>query len=60
MFSLKRIDAFTAEFTKKKAGRVVITGTRAISQDGTVMTITTKGTNAKGQTIYDVMVFDKQ
>ena len=58
--SVKRIDAFTAEFTQKKAGKVVITGTRTISQDGKVMTITNKGTNAKGQTINDVLVFEKR
>lgn len=58
--SLKRIDAFTTEFTQKKAGKVVITGTRVISKDGKVMTITTKGTNAKGQTINDVEVFEKR
>jgi len=58
--SLKRIDAFTAEFTQKKAGAVVATGTRVISKDGKVMTITTKGTNAKGQAINDVQVFDKR
>ena len=60
MLSLKRIDAFTTEFTQKKAGRVVITGTRAISKDGNVMTITTKGINAKGQTTSNVSVFEKQ
>jgi len=58
--SLKRIDAFTTEFTQKKAGRVVATGTRVISKDGKVMTITTKGTNAKGQAFNDVEVFDKR
>lgn len=58
--SLKRIDAFTAEFTQKKAGKVVMTGTRTISRDGKVMTISNKGTNAKGQTINDVEVFDKR
>jgi hypothetical protein len=59
MLSVKRIDAFTAEFTKKKAGRVVVTGTRSISRDGTVMTITARGTNARGQTMNNVLVFEK-
>ena len=58
--SLKRIDAFTIEFTQKRGGKVVITGTRTISKDGKVMTITTKGTNAQGQTINDVAVFEKR
>jgi hypothetical protein len=31
-----------------------------ISKDGKVMTITTKGTNAKGQAVNNVQVIDKQ
>ncbi len=58
--SLKRVDAFTTEFTQKRTGKVVITGTRTISPDGKVMTITTKGTTAGGQTINDVEVFEKR
>ena len=58
--SLKRVNAFSAEFTQKRAGKVVITGTRTISPDGKVMTITSKGTNALGQNIDDVEVFDKR
>jgi hypothetical protein len=58
--SLRRIDAFTTQFTQKKAGSVVITGTQAISKDGAVMTITTKGMNAKSQTIHNVALFEKQ
>jgi hypothetical protein len=58
--SLKRIDAFTVEFTQKKAGKVVATGTRVISKDGKVMTITTKGTNAKGQAFNNAQVFEKR
>ena len=57
---VKRIDAFTTEFTEKKAGKVVITGTRVISRDGKVMTLTSKGTNAKGQAIDEVVVYDKK
>ena len=58
--SLKRIDSFTAEATLKKAGKVVITTRRVISQDGKVMTLTSKGTNAKGETLNNVLVFDKR
>jgi hypothetical protein len=58
--SLKRIDAFTAEFTQKKAGKVVSTGKRVISKDGKTMTITTKGTDAKGVATTTVQVFDKR
>jgi hypothetical protein len=58
--SLKRVNAFSAEFTQKRAGKVVITGTRTISPDGKVMTITSKGTNAHDQTVNDVEVFEKR
>ena len=60
VLSLKQLDTFSTEFSLKKAGKVVITGTRTISRDGKVMTITNKGTNAKGQTINDVLVFEKR
>lgn len=58
--SLKRVDAFTVEFTQKKGGKEVITGTRTISKDGKVMTISAKGTNTKGQIINNVTVFEKR
>ena len=58
--SLRRTSAFTAECTRKRAGHVVITDTGVISRDGTTMTITTHGINAKGQPIDDVLVFEKQ
>jgi hypothetical protein len=58
--SLKRIDDFTVEATTKRAGKVVTTGTRVISKDGKVMTITSKGSNAAGQTVSNTLVFDKR
>ena len=58
--SLKRVDALTTEFTQKRAGKVVMTGTRIISRDGKTMTITTKGTDATGRTINDVAAFEKR
>jgi hypothetical protein len=38
---------------------VVQTTTRVVSKDGETLTLTVKGTNAKGQTVNDVLVFDK-
>lgn len=58
--SMKRIDPFTTESTHKKAGKVVATATRVVSKDGKTMTITTKGTNAKGQPFNNVEVFDRR
>jgi hypothetical protein len=58
--SITPVDAFTANWTTKKAGKVTLTGTRVISKDGKVMTISGKGTNAKGQPLEVIMVFDKR
>src|SRR5262245_40022613 len=58
--SLKRMDARTTVRTDKKGDKVAQTLTRVVSQDGKTMTVTTKGTNAQGQAVSNVAVFDKQ
>ena len=58
--SLKRIDARTTERTDKKGDTVVLTFTRVVSQDGKTMTVTVKGTNAQGQAVDNVAVWEKQ
>ena len=58
--SLKRIDARTTERTNKKGDKVVSTSTQVISQDGKTVTVTTKGTNAQGQAVDNVTVWEKQ
>ena len=58
--SLKRIDARTTVRTDKKGGKVALTLTRAVSQDGKTMTVTVKGTDAQGQAVNSVLVFEKQ
>ena len=60
MVSLKRIDANTTERTDKKGGKVATNLKRVVSQDGKTMTVTTKGTNAEGQAVNNIIVFDKQ
>jgi len=57
--SWKRIDANTVEFTRKKGGKVVQTGTNVVSKDGKTRTVTTKGTNAQGQQISNVAIYEK-
>src|SRR2546430_15650515 len=49
--AIKASDPFRSTFTLKKAGKVVGTGTRVISQDGKGMTIRGKVTNSPGQTV---------
>lgn len=58
--SVTAIDALKAQFTLKKAGKAVMSGTRVLSAGGKVMTVTIKGTNAKGEAVHNVMVFDKR
>ena len=57
--SLKRIDSHTVEFTRKKAGKVVQTGTNVLAKDGKTRTVTTKGTNAQGQQLSNVAIYEK-
>ena len=45
---------------RKKGGKVVQTYTRSFSADGKTMTVTTKGTNAAGEKIDTVLVYEKQ
>ena len=58
--AFKRIDAYKVEVTRKKAGKVVSTNTRVVSNDGKTMTITEKGVNAKGENFNNTLVFEKQ
>jgi hypothetical protein len=58
--SLKRIDANTIESTQKKAGKATGTTVRTVSADGKVMTLKSKGTDAKGKAYSNEMVFDRQ
>ena len=60
MVSLKRIDARTTERTDMKGDKAIQVLTRVVSQDGKTMTVTTKGTNAQGQPVNNVGVFEKQ
>lgn len=60
MIALKRIDSSTVESAQKRGGKIVITSTRTVSRDGRVLTVKSKGTNVKGETINNVVVFDKK
>ena len=58
--SVKQTDPYHATSIEKKDGKIIATGTRVISLDGTTMTITNRGLNAKRQTVADVLVYDKK
>jgi hypothetical protein len=55
-----RIDANTLTFIYKKDGKVTVTTTNVASGDGKTYTITAKGTNAQGQPVNSVAVYDRQ
>ena len=58
--ALKRIDARTTERIYKKGETIMVTYTQVVSQDGKTMTVTGKGTNAQGQAVDNVQVWEKQ
>jgi hypothetical protein len=58
--SIKKIDDQNTEASMKRAGKAAVNAKRSISKDGKVMTITITGTNAKGEKINNVIVYDKQ
>ncbi len=58
--ALKRIDAHTVESTTKKDGTVMLMSRTVISHDGKTRTLTSKGKNAAGQHVNNVVVYDKQ
>jgi hypothetical protein len=55
-----RIDANTTRITSKNGGKVTVTQTMVVSGDGKTRTVTTKGRDAKGQTVDTVGFYDKQ
>ena len=60
MTTMRRIDAYKIEFTRKKVGNVVATVTSVVSKDGKTRTVTEKGVNAKGEKFSNIVVYDKQ
>jgi len=58
--SLKRINTQTTVRTDKKGGKVAQTLRRVVSEDGKVMVVLTKGTNAQGQAVNNATLFERQ
>ena len=57
--AMKRIDDYTIETTNKKGGKITTVVRTVYSKDGKSRTQTTTGTNAQGQKVNDVAVFDR-
>jgi hypothetical protein len=56
----KRIDANTLESVSKKGGKVLTTQRNVVAPDGKTRTVTTTGTNAQGQKVNNVALYEKQ
>jgi hypothetical protein len=50
----------TLTYKLMKGGKVIASGTSVVSADGRTLTITSKGTDASGQSISSIAVYDKQ
>jgi hypothetical protein len=55
-----RVDAYTINVSRIKAGKVVQTGTLVTSRDGKTTTFTITGTDANGRQVNNILVYDKQ
>jgi hypothetical protein len=55
-----RVNATTVKTVAKKGGKVTTTQTSTVSADGKTRTVTTTGTNGKGQAVKNVAVYDRQ
>ena len=54
------VDALTVNFVTKRDGKIIYSGTRVLSKDGKVMTLTTKGLKPAGKPVESTMVFDRR
>lgn len=60
MLAYKRVDVNTLHITSQLAGKQNVTGTIVISKDGKTRTLTQVGTNARGQKVNNVVVYERQ
>lgn len=58
--SYRRINSHTLALREKKGGKVVTSGTIAVSRDGKSRTVITDGTGSNGKRFHNVAVYDKQ
>lgn len=58
--TVRRIDSRTLESVSKQGGKVTITQRNVIAADGKSRTVTTTGTDPKGQKVHNVAVFERQ
>ena len=54
-----RVDARTTRIVSKQGGKPSVTQTIVVSEDGKTRTVTTKGTDAKGQPVDTIAFYDR-
>ena len=54
------VNANTLAFTTKKGGKVLLSGQIVVAADGKSRTVKASGTNAKGESVTQMAVYDKQ
>ena len=57
---LKRLSATTTRTTYKKGGNRTVVNGLSLSADGKTLTIAASGVNAKGQTVKNMQIFERQ
>lgn len=57
---IERLDSHTVKAIVKKGGKLVLTDTRVVSNDGEVLTITQVGVSPSGQPMHNLLVYDRQ
>jgi hypothetical protein len=60
MVAVTRVNPNSVQIVSKLAGKVTTTLSSVVAADGKTRMNTTKGTNAKGQTVNNVALFEKQ
>ena len=56
----KRVDPYTVEIVQRQGGDVIARNIRTVSRDGKTMTDRADYTNAAGQRVTNVLIFEKQ
>ena len=55
----KRVGPSRINFTRKKAGKTVQTGSMVVARDGKTRTVTINGSDASGRKIHNVIVYNR-
>jgi hypothetical protein len=58
--TLRRLSPTTVRSTYKKDGKQTLVNGVSVSDDGKTLTVAQSGVNAKGQTVKNTLVFDRQ